>query len=83
MTELITDAELAEDVFKIDVERLHVLRKRYGWPCTRLGRFDIRFTQEQVDQILAIHAETPERPTAAPVRIAGQTAASVARRRRA
>ena len=40
-TGLTTDVVLA-DQFGITVKKLHDLRKRNGWPCVRLGRFDIR-----------------------------------------
>lgn len=55
---LTTDQELA-DQFGITVQKLHKLRLRNGWPCVRLGRWDIRFTAEQVDQIVRMHTEAP------------------------
>jgi len=73
---LLTDAELAE-AMKIPVEHLHRLRKRYHWPCVRLGRWEYRFTDEQVEQIIAQHTEE-NRPDAKPV-LTGQTAASARR----
>lgn len=81
MTALITDGELAEQ-FGIPVEKLHDLRKRNRWPFVRLGRFEIRFTPEQVEQIVALHSEAPavEVPQ---VKAPGQTARSAGRRRSA
>jgi hypothetical protein len=80
---LVTDAELAEK-FRITVERLHTLRRRNHWPFVQLGRFDIRFTEQQVEQIVALHSEAPAKvaPTRVPA-VTGQTASSAARRRSA
>lgn len=83
MSDLITDTELA-DRFGIEVKKLHELRKAKGWPCVRLGRFAIRFTTEQVEQIVALHTEAPAKATPRQVpAVAGQTKASAARRRSA
>ena len=62
--------DLAEDW---GVSRRNVIdwTNRYGWPCVRIGR-TIRYTPEQVAQILAMQTRAPERGTPAP-RIAGQT----------
>lgn len=51
---LLTPEDLAAE-FGIDVDKLHDLRKRRNWPHVRLGRFDIRFTEEQARQIIAAH----------------------------
>jgi hypothetical protein len=56
---LTTDAALAEQ-FGITLTKLHELRKRNHWPHVRLGRFDIRFTDQQVEQIVAAQSVTPE-----------------------
>lgn len=83
MSALTTDTELA-DRFKITVEKLHELRKKNGWPVTRLGRFEFRFTEEQVARIIEIQTVGGERPAARPtVSVPGQTARSAARRRSA
>lgn len=71
---LTTDTDLAAK-FGITVETLHKLRRRYGWPCVRLGRWDIRFTDAQVDQIVRLHSEAP-RSIAAVGAIPGQTTRS-------
>lgn len=55
-TSLITDEQLAED-FGISVDRLHELRRRNHWPCVRLSRFEVRFTADQVAQIVAQQTE--------------------------
>lgn len=80
MNGLRTDAELAEQ-FGITTKKLHELRKRNAWPCVKLGRFDVRFTDEQVEQIVAMHSETPTRREQQRVTVPGQTARSAARRR--
>ena len=78
-SDLITDAELAERM-RLDLDRFHALRKRHGWPCVKLGRFEFRFTEAQIEQIVAAHTVTPARRLKAkPVK--GQTARSANRRR--
>lgn len=79
---LITDEQLAE-TFGISTKKLHELRLRHQWPCVKLGRFEVRFTAAQVEQIVAKHTEVPAAPTAAPAQpvIAGQTARSARRSR--
>lgn len=52
---LTTDAELA-DQFRITLAKLHELRKRHNWPHVKLGRFEFRFTERQIEQIVAIQA---------------------------
>ena len=77
---LTTDVELAEQ-FGVTVEKLHDLRKRYGWPHVRLSRFDFRFTEEQVAEIVASRTVAPSRRApGAPAAAAGLTERS---RRRA
>lgn len=80
---LLTDAELAERM-TLELEKFHQLRKRHGWPCVRLGRFEYRFTEAQVEQIIAMHSEGPKKkaaPAAGGV-VPGQTAKSAARTKR-
>lgn len=58
-TKLLTDVVLAErlalmtDDGDADVAKLHRLRVRHGWPCVKLGRYDVRFTEQQAEQIIA------------------------------
>lgn len=61
--EVITDAELAERL-KLDggVDELHRLMKRHRWPRVKIGRFNYRFTDAMVEQIIAQHTETPAAP---------------------
>ena len=59
---LVTVEELAED-FQVDVDEIHRLRKRHHWPHVRLGRYEYRFTEDQIAQIVASRSvagsETP------------------------
>ena len=75
---LTTDAQLA-DQFGISTDKLHALRKQHRWPHVRLGRFDIRFTDAQVEQIVAMHSETPKKDAGVKVAVTGQTARSARR----
>lgn len=74
---LTTDAQLAEQ-FGITVDKLHALRKQNSWPFVRLGRFDIRFTDAQIAQIVDSQTVAPsgKKVTAA----TGLTGRSAARR---
>lgn len=60
-TVLLTDYQLA-DRLAIDVEKLHVLRRRHGWPCVKLSRYDVRFTEQQAEQIIASRTVAPRKP---------------------
>lgn len=57
---LTTEAELA-DLFGIDAEKAADLRKRQSWPHVRLTRFDVRYTDEQIRQIVAARSVAGER----------------------
>lgn len=78
MTGLLTPAEVAERL-RISEALVYELRKRHQWPCVLLGRKTIRFTEEQVEQIVARHATTPKAPAPTSA-IKGQTTASARRR---
>jgi hypothetical protein len=54
---LLSDSELAE-MFDVPIGKLHELRKRHKWPHVRLGRFEFRFTEEQVRDIVASQTVT-------------------------
>lgn len=47
-------------------------RREHGWPCVRVGR-TVRFTDEQVEHILAKHTVTGEKAIEADDLIEGQT----------
>ncbi|WP_447643201.1 hypothetical protein [Nocardioides zeae] len=81
---MLTPAEVAAELRLDSEEELHRLRRRYGWPCTKFGRFKVRFTAEQVEQIKRLHADS--RTSAAPsgtnvLALPGQTPGSIARSR--
>lgn len=78
---LITEDELAAD-WGMEPAKLRRMRQERGWPCVRLGRFDVRFTEAQVEQIVAMHTTAPAKTsTKAPTKAPGQTARSASRRR--
>ena len=57
---LTTEADLAA-MFEITPEKAAELRKRKGWPHVRVTRFDVRYTAEQIEQIVAAMSVTPSR----------------------
>lgn len=67
-TVLLTDADLAQRLALLnaggrpDVEKLHVLRRRHGWPCVKLSRTDVRFTEQQAEQIIASLTKPQRKP---------------------
>lgn len=73
---LTTEAALAED-FDLTSEKVAELRRRHRWPHVRLGRFDVRYTDEQVAAIVAM--ETVKVAPAKVPGLAGQTARSAGR----
>lgn len=80
---LLSEAELAED-FGLDEEKVAKLRRKHRWPHVRLSRFEVRYTEEQVRQI--VDSQTTRPAPAAPAGptspVAGQSAKSAARRRK-
>lgn len=76
---LITEAQLA-DLLTLPIERVAEMRRREAWPHIRLGRFDVRYTDRQIEQIIALHTieATPSQVVARRLQ-RGQTARSVAR----
>lgn len=77
-SDLIRAADLAAELGLEDEAHLHRLRRRKGWPCVKISRFDVRFTPEQVERIIAIQTHEPAKPkTAGPV--SGQTKRSARR----
>ena len=55
---LTTEAELAADVLRIPAAKAAELRRVKKWPHVRLGRFDVRYTDDQVAQIVAMQTRT-------------------------
>jgi excisionase family DNA binding protein len=76
---LYTPADLAE-LFGISERQLMDWRRQHAWPSVRVGR-TIRFTQSQVDEILARHSAAPATAAPDPVTIPGQSKGSAARSR--
>lgn len=76
MTGLRTEADLAE-IFDATERRISEWRRIYNWPHTRIGR-TIRFTDNQVEQILASH-ECKAHGEPAAVLLSGQTKRSARR----
>ena len=73
---LTTEAVLAED-FGLTPEKVAELRRRHQWPHVRLGRFDVRYTDEHVAAI--VDMETVKTAPAKPTGLAGQTTRSARR----
>lgn len=76
MPRLTTEADLAEG-FGLTPEKVAELRRRHKWPHVRLGRFDVRYTDEQVAAIIAQETVKPQK--AAVSGISGQTSRSARR----
>lgn len=76
---LLTEDDLAQE-FMVPVETIQRWRRRRGWPHVKLSRFDIRFTESQVQQIVIMHSEAQKKRTAEKgKKLPGQTARSAAR----
>lgn len=73
---LTTEADLAEG-FGLTAEKIAELRRRHKWPHVRLGRFDVRYTDEQVAAIIAQETVKPQKASVAG--LAGQTTRSARR----
>ncbi len=54
-------------------------RRRYGWPCVRLSRTDVRFTEQQVEQIVAMQSSSPKQTVKAEGKGSGQSKRSKGR----
>jgi predicted DNA-binding transcriptional regulator AlpA len=78
--QLLTLADVA-DRFGITESQARDMRLAHGWPCVHLSRKAIRFTEEQVEQIIAAHVkQSKTSPASTPPAITGQTARSKRRR---
>ena len=55
---LTTEADLAER-FGIGPEEAATLRQKQKWPHVRLSRFKVRYTDEQIEQIIAARSVSP------------------------
>jgi hypothetical protein len=59
-TALRTESALA-DLLDVTPEKAAELRRRHKWAHVRLGRFDVRYTDTQVEQVIASMTVTPKR----------------------
>lgn len=76
---LTSEADLAA-AFGLDEDKVAELRRSQHWPHVRLTRFDVRYTDAQIEQIVAMR--TVAAPKARPEKsaaITGQTARSAKR----
>lgn len=80
MTDLITEPELAERLRLNDSAKVAKMRRARRWPHVRVTRFDIRYTEAQVEQIIA-SLEVGQAPAKVSVGSFGQTAGSARRSR--
>lgn len=55
---MLTADDLAA-IFKVSPRRIMEWKNQHAWPCTRVGR-TVRWTPEQLEQIKARHAVTPQ-----------------------
>jgi hypothetical protein len=74
-----TETELA-NLLAINPAKVADLRRRHNWPHIRLGRFDVRYTDAQVEQVLAIESVTPKRSDAEAALASGQSKRSAAKK---
>lgn len=79
-----TEEQLAE-LLQYEPRKMARLRREKKLPHTRLSKYDIRYSPEQVEQIKAILSVAPAPAAAAPEvpRIGARTAASARRKKRA
>lgn len=77
---LLTPAQLGERLHLSEDQVLR-LRRIHNWPCVQFNRKSVRFTEEQVAQIIDRHAADPKpaEEISLPA-IAGQTKRSARRR---
>ena len=75
---LLTEEELAQD-FGLPVHTIRRYRRSRGWPHVRLNRLEVRFTEQQVEQIVRMQSEAQTKPTQQGKKLPGQTDLSAAR----
>lgn len=75
---LIKAADLAAE-WEMQESELLRRRRRNGWPCVRLSRSDVRFTEQQVAQIVAMQSSVAKAPRAAAKSGTGQSQRSASR----
>lgn len=52
----LTKAEALAEQWDMTVEELKRRARRYGWPVVKLSRTDWRFTDHQIEQIVAMQS---------------------------
>ena len=77
----LTTAEDLAEQFGLTLRRFHEMRRLYSWPSVRFGKNEFRFTDAQVEQIVAMQSSAPKKVKAAPAKtvIDGQTQRSARR----
>ena len=65
-------------MLEIPIARAQKLRRAHLWPHVRLGRYDIRYTDAQIEQVVAIESVTHKKRGAKKA-ATGQTPLSAAR----
>lgn len=82
MTGLLSPEQLADEL-GVKVEQVKTWTREHDWPCVRFSLKTVRYTPEQVQQIVAMHTEVTGEPD--PVddsKVAQLRAAQTARSRR-
>jgi len=74
MSELITPEQMAERFQGVEVSTVMDWNRKYDWPHVRVGQ-QVRWTEEQYDEIVRRQTVTPTRPKGLP----GQTQRSARR----
>lgn len=78
MSTLLTPEQVAEQ-FGITVAEVHKYRLKKQWPYVKFGRNEVRFSPEQIEQIVAMQTVAVAEQSRRPVSIPGQTSRSQAR----
>ncbi|WP_459982631.1 hypothetical protein [Nocardioides sp. AN3] len=76
---LTREADLAAEL-GWTAEKIANRRRRHRWPHVRLGRFDVRYTDAQIEEIVARYVVAP--PKAAPTSMVGLADGLTARGKR-
>jgi hypothetical protein len=75
MSALITPEQMAERFSGVEVKTVLEWNRKYHWPHVRVGK-QLRWTEEQYDEIVRQHSAAGDRPKGLP----GQTARSASRK---
>ncbi len=81
--ELTTEEDLAAD-WKLSLDKIIDLRTRHKWPHVKLGRFEVRYTDEQIAAIVAANSiDTTPKPSSELAGLPQPTRRSSAAKRKA